>query len=826
MSWNEVKIFTPHLQVSNIDLKFFREKGNSISNQRIISIFGRNGSGKTTISNALLHASLNNIVIDEETDPSFCDTHMEQEKAITIPVELNDSEKLGLCVYNEKFVDKYIRVEDNENLEAIVMLSDDPDLRDTLEGLEKEKNANVRDIKTAELNLNNFESSKNNQNVTNIRNKIEEQLKSDGAWASMGKRIHNTKVNQKVDGKAFMAIHDINVAGGTPAIAQQLKELLESDLKHLEQIRQKKELSKFKVLLTDKNNFSNVKKLLSTIISMPNLRGIQGQIMNSLSESGQNQIDITKDIFSRSSTEYCPTCFRKITSVEKEELVQVINQVLDISKQNTEEDFTNQLKLLNLETKVGIDKKTDIAMLFPQEVSAYNDAVNEYNKMVVEYSQAVNDKINNPYTVPDIIDRDSGKLYSSIISTGKEVQKAVEDYNVVFQNENLLKTEAEFLNLNIAKFNNRNLFEQFDTAVLKHKNLEEILSAAQGPREGIERSINEVKAQLAEQKVALDQINNSLAHVFMDRNRIKLIEGDNCYRVQSHGEFIATSQLSVGERNAISLCYFFSRINSNVRADQSYQRPIFVVLDDPISSFDFENKIGILSLLREELEKVLFSNPESKVLVMTHDAEMFYHVAKIYNDIEERRRSLAKLDNSVVPKIVSQCYQLRFGKLIEAGAKSFNDYAQQLQTVYDYAASGVQSSNGNVQNADGDSEQEDLFIGNIMRRVLEAFSTFCYKCSVSAVFNDQDILKNIPDIHQNFIRTFMYRLVFNSESHNEENIKSLTDSNSIDFISHSELVKTAKLLVVFMNDLNSLHLQKLINGFDERLVNTWGQLAV
>lgn len=112
-----------------------------------------------------------------------------------------------------------------------------------------------------------------------------------------------------------------------------------------------------------------------------------------------------------------------------------------------------------------------------------------------------------------------------------------------------------------------------------------------------------------------------------------------------------------------------------------------------------------------------------------------------------------------------------------------------------------------------------------MRRVLEAFSTFCYRCGISAIFNDQDILERIPKDHREFVGTFMYRLVFNSESHNEENVRSRPDSNSIDFISHSELVKTARLLIAFMNDLNPLHLRKLMPDFDADLVKSWVEIA-
>lgn len=52
-----------------------------------------------------------------------------------------------------------------------------------------------------------------------------------------------------------------------------------------------------------------------------------------------------------------------------------------------------------------------------------------------------------------------------------------------------------------------------------------------------------------------------------------------------------------------------------------YKDTYFLVLDDPISSFDFENKIGIYNYLRKQF-KLLFENNEfSQLLITTHDME-------------------------------------------------------------------------------------------------------------------------------------------------------------------------------------------------------------
>ncbi|MFL2064004.1 AAA family ATPase [Latilactobacillus sakei] len=633
-------------------------------------------------------------------------------------------------------------------------------------------------------------------------------------------------MNQRLDEKAFKKIENMDITGGTPLIVKKLSNFLQDDLNHLDQIRQKNRLSVFNILSVDKNNFNKINELLSTVISAPNLNGMEECIMAVLSEKGRERVNKIRTLFSDSRTEYCPTCFREITDNEKEELVQTISQVLDISKKDAEDNLVNQLKSLILNEENPINKESELALLFPKEVTAYNEVIDTYNAMITEYSKAILNKIDNPYVVPRVSEYNEQEIYSTINSTGRAIQDAVENYNNIFKDEQLIKEDADFLNLNIAKFNNRNLFDQFEQATLEHHILKQKLDEVQLPLEKIEKKISNIKLQLAGQKIALDQINTRLAHVFMDRERLTLVEGDNCYRIQSRGEFIATSQLSVGERNAISICYFFSRINANIQASKAFKRSIFVVLDDPISSFDFENKIGILSLIREELEKILLGDPDSKVLVMTHDAEMFRHVAKIYDDIEERRNLLSKSEGTSIQKIISHHYQLSSGKLTSIGTKYFNDYAQQLKVVYDYASSDATKSNVGDEGVEEDYQRDDVYIGNVMRRVIEAFSTFCYQRSTSAIFNDIDIMNQIPAEHRNFIRTFMYRLVLNSESHSVENIMSRPDSNSIDFISHTELIKTAKLLIVFMNDLNSLHLKKLINGFDVRVVKSWAEIVV
>ncbi|MFC6176733.1 AAA family ATPase [Companilactobacillus huachuanensis] len=829
MKWNEIRIKTPYLVSDDIDLKFFlakvqngnKKSGSTIKDERIISIFGRNGSGKTTISNALLFSQLHDNQVDDEGMEFILNYH-DSDKIQSKSIELDEEDKQRIYVYNEKFVDRYVRVEQDENLQAIVMLSNDPDLRDRLSDLEKFQSSILKEIEDADNELDLFKKNFHVQNDLMIKSKIENQLKEQGNWASIGKHIRGTAYKQKLDNTTFESIRNTDVTCGNSDIEGKLSQLLQKDLDDLDQIREKKPLNRFVLPENNSNELKCVFNLLSTVVTKPSLSGVEKRIIQVLSNKGISELKNDENVFLSPDTDYCPTCFRSISNQEKKNVVLAVTHVLDISQKDQENNLVNQLKSIKIDKIATIDKSTEINSLFPNEVEQYNKSVQTYNLMIDDYSNAKNIKIDNPFSVPELPNYDEDGLYNDISLATDVLRSRIDVYNSTFNNNQIIKKEADFLNLNLAKFRTRDLFNQYEQAISERKRLTQKLETAKQPLDGNKREIASIKLRLSEQKIALDQINDRLAHVFMDHERLKLVEGENCYLVKSRGEFIGLNQLSVGERNAISLCYFFSRINSNRSVESAFKQPCLIVLDDPISSFDFENKIGILSLLREELEHVLLGNNDSKVLVMTHDAEMFRHISKVYDDIDEKRSTLFKLGKTKINKIVSHNYQLSSGILSDVGVRSFNDYSQQLQTVYDYAcASDIPSNLTEEQSI----RKDDLYIGNVMRRVIEAFSTFCYQKGISAIFNDPDIMEQIPKNHRAFLGIFMYRLVFNSESHSEENIKSRPDSNSVDFISHDELKKTAKLLLVFMNDLNSLHLQKNIQEFDKNEVADWGKLA-
>lgn len=105
----------------------------------------------------------------------------------------------------------------------------------------------------------------------------------------------------------------------------------------------------------------------------------------------------------------------------------------------------------------------------------------------------------------------------------------------------------------------------------------------------------------------------------------------------------------------------------------------------------------------------------------------------------------------------------------------------------------------------GDAQEYEIIIGNIIRQVLEAFSTFQYKKNIEKVSTDSFILNDIPEPYRSYFNNLMYRLVLHGGSHREEQVKALDDLNFFSVISSEEKMRTAKDVLCYLYILNAKH---------------------
>ena len=105
-------------------------------------------------------------------------------------------------------------------------------------------------------------------------------------------------------------------------------------------------------------------------------------------------------------------------------------------------------------------------------------------------------------------------------------------------------------------------------------------------------------------------------------------------------------------------------------------------------------------------------------------------------------------------------------------------------------------------------ETENL--GNKLRRVLEAFSTFIYGCSIEKLTTDKKITDSIHSSQKvrDYFRDSMYRISLNTTSHMKDRLYSQIDLLTINYFDKEGLLRSAKDVLVLMYLLNENHMEK------------------
>ena len=213
----------------------------------------------------------------------------------------------------------------------------------------------------------------------------------------------------------------------------------------------------------------------------------------------------------------------------------------------------------------------------------------------------------------------------------------------------------------------------------------------------------------------------------------------------------------------------------------------------PVLFFDIENKTGIMSFLRYQLGKFLLGNKDTRAIIMTHDLPTYYDSEKIFKELTAASETICG------EKPVYRLYELKNQKLVTFSYNKRQEYSELIKIVYNYAL--------------GNATEYELVIGNIMRQMLEAFSTFQYKKGFDDISTDQSILALLPeDVYKTYFENLMYRLILNNGSHRLEQTQSMSDMYFFTVISDSEKQRTAKEILCFIYLLNKKHLLSHLEG--------------
>lgn len=468
------------------------------------------------------------------------------------------------------------------------------------------------------------------------------------------------------------------------------------------------------------------------------------------------------------------------------------------------------------------------------EKAEYKNAINEANKELQKAKDIIAERCNDPYGKAMAIDGDAlqGKI-DALNAVITKLEGKVKEFNMVVSNIKEVKKEAEENAMNLAYLEHRKEFDKIVEMDGKASAASEAISECQNKLEAKKKELKELQASKKNSKVAMDFINECLDFVFANDGRLRLEAADNCYRVMVNNGPVDIRNVSTGERNIMALAYFFATIFEEKNERNKYRDEMLVVLDDPVSSFDYSNRAGVLSFLQNQIREIVTGNRNSKVLLITHDAEVAVSLRTMYNlDIRKIRNSKFRNEYSFVEEpgkedinlfrdvIIPPIYELNNGQINIRETKS--DYENYLNKVYTFAKD---------KNPDTGNYSQ---IGNTIRQMLETYGNWMYKINYTKLLQYGTMLNYLvgyPKGKQREnaakkISANACRYILNSQSHSDtvnvlETFKNQFTTNEIQRYARLSLIYIArsneKHLYAFLRDEETT-IRSYIDEWEEQLI--------
>lgn len=749
---------------------------------RLSIVFGRNGAGKSTISQAI--HDLKTATLDKDVVPEY-DTEVFDFSGRRI--DYSNSEYKRIHIYNENFIFENVRI-DKEGLNAIVMLGPIVGIEDKIKDAIARRDEAVESKRANNQLIEKLEDTKDSACPEYLSTAIKNSMKDPGRWAHRERDIKGNIRPSPVDASVFSAVVSTNSSRSLQALQIEFDEKFETYKKISS--GEGEYLTVISLDNFDTGIDERLEYLLSKRIEAPDSTR-DSIILDIITSDGQESLERSRQIFSSDETSYCPTCFRPVTVDDKKRILSEIERVLNQEVENHKIEL-NALVLSEIEFDVdqyeNLDEKARSEL--SQAISTFNKAIDVDRKLITSKLAAVHKPIYQGLEQLSV-------LFASVKKAAEHLEYLRVEHNKAVKNKSKLEKELRTLNIEIAVRENEELIKQYTKQLKAHRDAEQQASILSIKIESIEQEIENLESTKRNEQVALKIINDSLVTLFCSKKRLVLTGDKGVYRILVNEKPVKPDKVSVGERNAIALCYFFANAMQGRSSEDAFNEESLFIIDDPISSFDFENKIGVYVFLKSQVDAVLMANKDSKVLLMTHDLLTAYDLEKMSQDMHRLYISQHNIDD-VRLKGFRETRTLERGE-VEDGNWGDQPYSMMLQNIYLYAV-------GDDRQPDNMSSQEDSTIGNMMRRVLESFSTFQYKTGMKELVTNPDVLNQLSDEQSAFFRSLMYRLVLNGESHQMESVQSFEGIIFPEMITSEEKRNTAQDILCLMYSLQPNHL--------------------
>lgn len=739
-----------------------------ILSQRMNIVYGRNGSGKSSLAKAI--SDYANGVEDSRFSMSFSP-------------ELDDEAKDHMCVYSEDFVLDNVRLQ-KEGLEQIVMIGEQVDLSHREDILKAEKGKVGKSLDEARTKLAEYQEQKGSVEKSLI-NAIKD------GYANREREFRGLTNRPKVNQDTISAIYQKRTEGSARSIAVLTNEIAEDTQRLLGAIDAQRV-----VWSAPDFNMPYMLQVCSSLlekkVQQVELDERDRHLMAILtSPSLSHYVDDAKHDLIDAKATTCPLCQQPLTPLLLQDLEAQIRRVLNKEVEEYKSELADATDAV-----VDLDCRAPSfpVDVYDADIRSFDDAVAKINRALEEVRHRLQTKANNLFNSEEALDQNAlRQLYVALEYSCVRLENDVRAFNRSIDDKKSLENDLKTKNQILAYWENRPLFDMYYAAIGNIDQTQLSIVEHEGRLKQIKDQLKDLESQRSQTKIAIDFINRCISSIFFDKDRLVLEQAQGKFVLRSRGMPVAPDSVSTGERNIIGLAYFFATLFKNTSEQNRFRRPYLVVIDDPVTSFDQDNRLGVMTFLKEQLTDLLVKSDDSKVLVMSHDQRTIDLLVGINGSAEnyiKHKSGQTGHDDYYV-------YELHRRARRKVSQKTKSEYSQMLNLLYSFAQ-------------DDDPERiEYVGIGNTIRRVLETFSLMTFNTAdYVRVVDSRNLWLRTPldcdrERVKNVYRRMLTRIVLNPESHSA----TLIDQDSYEStFTRESLQKLAQCALTFIMCVNEQHL--------------------
>lgn len=417
----------------------------------------------------------------------------------------------------------------------------------------------------------------------------------------------------------------------------------------------------------------------------------------------------------------CRFCGNPLTHERIEELNKHFSQEFDLlisaieGKKDKLDKYAESIKGYSLPDEARFYK--EFQEKYKELLESFNQKKSEYISTIKKLEEELEKKKNKPFDVLSIDQSIDNNIENEIDDIFKKIQDLIKEHNVKVDLFDQGKKESkEKIKLHyIAEFiKDENYFS------LKQdiENLEKEIKDLENNIKEDEDKINTIKSKIIDSAIGAERLNEYLNKFFND-DSLK-IESTNNGKYKLYRNDQIAKNLSTGEKNIISLIYFFSKLEeTNFDLGSA-----IIFIDDPVSSLDANHMHRVYSFLNEKIINI------GQLFITTHNFDFFNLIKDMYRyDLQNKEGNFF-----LIKKIkVNQNYS--------SSIEMLPDLLKKFKSEYNYIFYILNTFN---KLADKSRFDQLYLLPNILRRFFEMYLFMKYpdgekfKNKANNFFGDDD----------------------------------------------------------------------------------------